>query len=91
MPAIGLTKPETFREESVLSFGRSTSQSIHARFILTSDSITNDKSPLPPAAATEEEEAILLQDEAYVDGPIKIDYGFNVRYAFEAFEPPKYI
>ncbi|KAG0647552.1 acetyltransferase [Hyphodiscus hymeniophilus] len=39
----------------------------------------NDKSPIPAAGASEEEDAILLQDEAYIDGPIKVDYGTNLR------------
>jgi hypothetical protein len=43
-------------------------------------SVIDDKSPLPPPGATEEEDAILLQDEAYIDGPIKVDYGTNLRY-----------
>jgi hypothetical protein len=43
------------------------------------DRIINDKVPLPPPGATDEEGAILLQDEAYIDSPIKIDYGFNAR------------
>jgi hypothetical protein len=61
---------------------------MHTKCILTCESIIDDKSPLPSPAATEEEDAILLQDEAYVDGPIKIDYGFNVRYVFKVLEPP---
>jgi hypothetical protein len=80
-------------------------------------SVIDDKSPLPTPGATEEEDAILLQDEAYIDGtltsprycllffraelwetapnysapkisshtnlrigPIKIDYGTNLRH-----------
>jgi hypothetical protein len=42
--------------------------------------VIDDRSPLPPPGATEEEDAILLQDEAYIDGPIKVDYGTNLRY-----------
>jgi hypothetical protein len=36
---------------------------------------------MPPPGATEEEDAILLQDEVYIDGPIKVDYGTNLRYS----------
>lgn len=43
-------------------------------------SVIDDRSPLPPPGATEEEDAILLQDEAYIDGPIKVDHGTNLRY-----------
>jgi len=48
--------------------------------ILTRDSIAQDQTPLPLPAATEAEDEILLQDEPYVEGPIKIDYGYNVMY-----------
>ncbi|CZR69784.1 probable acetyltransferase, CysE/LacA/LpxA/NodL family [Phialocephala subalpina] len=43
------------------------------------DSIIDDGSPLPPPAASDGEDAVLLQDEPYIDGPIKIDYGTNLR------------
>lgn len=43
-------------------------------------SIIDDKSLLPPPGATEEEDAELLKDEAYIDGPVKVDYGTNLRY-----------
>lgn len=43
-------------------------------------SIIDDKTPLPPQGATDEEDAILLQDDAYVESPIKVDYGTNLRY-----------
>lgn len=46
-------------------------------------SVIDDKSPLPPPGASEEEDAILLQDEAYIDGPIKVDYGTNLRYTLQ--------
>jgi hypothetical protein len=42
-------------------------------------SIVDDKSPLPPPGASEEEDTVLLQDEVYVDGPVKVDYGTNLR------------
>ncbi|KAG4438846.1 hypothetical protein IFR05_005686 [Cadophora sp. M221] len=34
---------------------------------------------MPPPGATEAEEAALFQDDAYIDGPIKVDYGTNLR------------
>ncbi|EKD17603.1 acetyltransferase [Drepanopeziza brunnea f. sp. 'multigermtubi' MB_m1] len=37
------------------------------------------RTPLPPPSATEEEEAGLFRDDAYIDGPIKVDYGTNLR------------
>jgi hypothetical protein len=40
--------------------------------------VTGDGSPLPPPGANEEEDAIILKDEPFVDVPIKIDYGYNV-------------
>jgi hypothetical protein len=44
-------------------------------------SVLDDKTPLPPPGATEDEDAKLLQGEAYIDGPIKVDYGTNLRYS----------
>ncbi|KAF4634214.1 hypothetical protein G7Y89_g3884 [Cudoniella acicularis] len=41
--------------------------------------VVDDESPLPPPGATEEEEFELLQDEPYVEGPIKVDYGTQIR------------
>ncbi|PMD36882.1 trimeric LpxA-like protein, partial [Hyaloscypha variabilis F] len=40
--------------------------------------ICGDQTPLPPPAATEADDEILLQDEPFVEGPIKFDYGHNV-------------
>lgn len=42
-------------------------------------SIVDDKTPLPAAGASEEEDFQLLADEPYIDSPIKVDYGFNLR------------
>ncbi|KAI9739911.1 MAG: hypothetical protein M1818_004967 [Claussenomyces sp. TS43310] len=41
--------------------------------------VVEDNSLLPPPGADEEEDAIILRNEAYVDGPIKVDYGTNLR------------
>ncbi|CAD6444924.1 67d3a5d1-d3d3-43c1-b199-0f4fdc236528 [Sclerotinia trifoliorum] len=41
--------------------------------------IIDDKTPLPPAGATDEEEFRILGDEPYIDGPINVDYGINLR------------
>ncbi|KAK8143763.1 hypothetical protein G3M48_006770 [Beauveria asiatica] len=42
--------------------------------------ITQDKTPLPARAASEEQDEELLQDLAWVDRPIgKIDYGYNIK------------
>jgi hypothetical protein len=47
---------------------------------LTYLSVVNDKRPLPPQAATEEEDWTLFGDDPWIDGPIKVDYGTNLRY-----------
>jgi hypothetical protein len=47
---------------------------------MTCGSVVDDKTPLPPLGTTEEEEFILLQDEAYIYGPIKVDYGTILKY-----------
>lgn len=70
--------------DSVLSSGKSTSLPLiksQVEWNLTRDSIANDKSPHPPPAATEAEDEILLEDEPFVEGPIKCDYGYNVMYS----------
>jgi len=41
--------------------------------------LTRDETPLPPPAATPEEDEDLLGDYPWVDGPVKMDYGFNVK------------
>ncbi|PTB36416.1 hypothetical protein M441DRAFT_150645 [Trichoderma asperellum CBS 433.97] len=40
--------------------------------------ITRDQTPLPPKAPTEEEDEALLDDYPIVEGPLKMDYGYNV-------------
>jgi hypothetical protein len=47
--------------------------------MLTHLSVINDKSPLPPPAATAEEDMKLFDDDPWIDGPIKADYGTNLR------------
>lgn len=42
-------------------------------------SIINDKSSLLPPAASLEEDEELLADEPFIDGPVKMDYGYNVK------------
>ena len=44
------------------------------------DRLVVDETPLPPVAATAEEDEDLFVDCPWVDGPIKMDYGFNVRW-----------
>jgi acetyltransferase-like isoleucine patch superfamily enzyme len=41
--------------------------------------VVDDKSPIPPPGKAEEEDAIILQDYPYIDGPIKVDYGTHLR------------
>ncbi|CCD34975.1 hypothetical protein ACHAPC_005765 [Botrytis cinerea] len=41
--------------------------------------IIDDKTPLPPVGATDEEESHILRDEPYIDGPINVDYGTHLR------------
>lgn len=42
-------------------------------------SILGDKTPLPPQAASAEADEELFADYPWVEGPIHIDYGTNVR------------
>jgi len=42
-------------------------------------SIVDDSRPLPPLASTPEEDEGLFVDDPWVDAPIKLDYGTNLR------------
>ena len=48
--------------------------------VLTLSSVVNDQRPLPPKAVTAEEDVKLFADDPWIDGPIKVDYGTNLRY-----------
>ncbi|KAK7050961.1 hypothetical protein VNI00_005073 [Paramarasmius palmivorus] len=47
--------------------------------------ILDDKTPLPPPAATPEEDEKLFQDEPWIERPFTADYGTNVRVAKNVF------
>ncbi|KAK5659139.1 hypothetical protein OQA88_1229 [Cercophora sp. LCS_1] len=42
--------------------------------------LVRDETPLPLVAATPEEDEDLFGDYPWVDGPVKMDYGFNVKF-----------
>lgn len=42
------------------------------------NSVTGDKTPLPPRASTEEEDEALFATDAWVEPPIHADYGNNI-------------
>lgn len=52
---------------------------------LTFVSIVGDKTPLPPQAETEEADEELFAEDAWVEGPIHIDYGTNVELGKNVF------
>ncbi|KAL7784493.1 trimeric LpxA-like protein [Trichoderma afarasin] len=47
--------------------------------------ITRDEEPLPPKAASEEEDDALLEDYPWVEGPLKTDYGYNIKLGKNVF------
>ncbi|KAB2569009.1 hypothetical protein BFW01_g8436 [Lasiodiplodia theobromae] len=47
--------------------------------------IVGDTTPLPPPAATPEADDALFEDEPWVEGPIHIDYGTNVKLGSNVF------
>ena len=47
--------------------------------------ITNDDRPLPPPAATEEDEDAVLHDYPWIERPINIDYGTNIKVGSNVF------
>lgn len=42
-------------------------------------SILNDKVALPPPASSPAEDEKLLGDEPWIETPVRMDYGYNVR------------
>ena len=48
-------------------------------------SIIQDKTPLPPQAATPEEDDTLFEDDPWVEPPLAMDYGYNVRLGKNVF------
>ena len=48
-------------------------------------SIVDDKTPLPPQAATEEEDEELFAEDPWVEPPIRVDYGTNVELGQNVF------
>ncbi|KAJ4264566.1 hypothetical protein NW762_005770 [Fusarium torreyae] len=47
--------------------------------------ITKDERPLPPPAATEDEEDVVLHEYPWIERPISIDYGTNVSVGSNVF------
>ncbi|KAL4731640.1 hypothetical protein ACLX1H_000617 [Fusarium chlamydosporum] len=47
--------------------------------------ITNDERQLPPPAATEDEEDVVLHEYPWIETPINIDYGTNVKVGSNVF------
>ncbi|UKZ81203.1 hypothetical protein TrVFT333_008975 [Trichoderma virens FT-333] len=47
--------------------------------------ITGDENALPAKAASEEEDEALLEDYPWVEGPLKMDYGYNVELGKNVF------
>ena len=48
-------------------------------------SIIQDKTPLPPQAATPDEDDALFEDDPWVEPPLAMDYGYNVRLGKNVF------
>lgn len=56
-----------------------------ASILTPSVSIVNDKTPLPPPAENEEADEELFAEDAWVEAPIHIDYGYNVELGDNVF------
>ena len=53
--------------------------------MLTARSITNDQRPLPPSADDPVADEELLSNEPWIEPPIRVDYGYNVKVGQGAF------
>lgn len=53
--------------------------------LLRAVSITGETDPLPPPAATEEEDEALFDDQPWVEPPIHVDYGTNLKVSGNVF------
>lgn len=51
----------------------------------TPTSIIQDKTPLPPMASSEDEDAKLFENDPWVEPPVIMDYGYNVRLGNNVF------
>lgn len=80
------TRLQILREGSLLSYGESESLVFEelgsniCQLTFCFLSIVKDKTPLPPPASTPEEDDALFEEDAYVESPVRIDYGTNLRY-----------
>lgn len=54
-------------------------------FILTLASIIQDKTPLPPQASTPEDDDKLFENDPWIEPPMVMDYGYNVRLGENVF------
>ncbi len=74
------SSPSLFLCFSVLPLRpRHSNKESHALVLGVSCRIIQDPTALPPEAATAEEDESLFQDDPWVDVPIKMDYGYNVK------------
>lgn len=49
------------------------------RILNENDRVVQDETPLPPQRDDPAEDEAALADEPWIEGPVRIDYGFNVR------------
>lgn len=54
-------------------------------YLPSTDSIVGDTTPLPPPAATEEEDEAQFDNDPWVEPPIRVDYGTNVEIGENVF------
>ncbi|KAI0415842.1 hypothetical protein F5X98DRAFT_208715 [Xylaria grammica] len=74
----------TSRDEPLSSYFRSKGHASlstrpNFRFNTIRNRIVHDGTPLPPQAATPEDDEDLLADNVWCDPPVKMDYGYNVK------------
>lgn len=72
-------KQDEHHDELSSNCGKSTAPFSSNLNVPDNCSVTQDNSPLPPPASTEEEDILLLQNEPYIYGPLTVDYGYNLK------------
>lgn len=87
MPGLGTTTLATCHEGNLPSCSESMYESLVPQDSLFTFvfSVIQDKTPLPPQAQTAEEDDKLFENDPWIEPPMAMDYGYNVRLGENVF------